>query len=116
MGRWLHHAAKQPWVGAPEDAEWRHWLNAVAASGVDSNRGQFFSLSNMSIEAALTHQGLAMGRTALIKDLLEGSQLVTPFKQRVKSPTKYCLVYPKELAMRPGMQAVIGWLHEQADR
>jgi hypothetical protein len=40
--------------------------------------------------------------------------LVMPFKQRIKSPTQYCLVYPKELATRPGVQAVIRWLHEQA--
>jgi len=108
----LHDA--QPWDGAPEDGEWRHWLNAVGATTVDSNRGQFFSLANMSIEAALNHQGVAMARASLTKELLETSQLVTPFKQWIKSPTRYCLVYPKEAATRPGMQAVIQWLREQA--
>ena len=29
------------WEAAAEDAEWRHWLSEVAASGVDSRRGQF---------------------------------------------------------------------------
>jgi hypothetical protein len=41
--------------------------------------------------------------------------VVAPFKIKVKSPTKYCLVYPKELAIVPGIQLVIRWLHEQAD-
>jgi LysR family glycine cleavage system transcriptional activator len=103
-----------PWVGADEDAEWRHWLHEVGTFNVDSTKGQFFNLANMSIEAALTHQGVAMGRAALIKDCLEAGLLVAPFEQRVESPTKYCLVYPMELANRPGMQSVIGWLHEQA--
>jgi LysR family glycine cleavage system transcriptional activator len=109
----LHDA--QPWVGAPEDAEWRYWLDGVGTTRVDSTRGQFFSLSNMSIEAALTHQGVAMGRISLVKELIDGGQLVAPFKRRIKSPTKYCLVYPKELAARPGMQTVIRWLREQAE-
>jgi LysR family glycine cleavage system transcriptional activator len=102
------------WVGADEDAEWRHWLHEAGAGSVDSRQGRFFSLANMSIEAALTHQGVAMGRAALIEDLLEAGQLIAPLKQRVRSPLKYCLLYPKELASRPGMQAVIRWLHEQA--
>jgi LysR family D-serine deaminase transcriptional activator len=56
-----------------------------------------------------------MGRVFLIRNLLDAGQLVTPFKQQLKGPTKYCLLYPKELANRPGMQAVIEWLHQQAD-
>jgi LysR family transcriptional regulator, glycine cleavage system transcriptional activator len=103
-------------MGASEDAEWRHWLTAVAANGVDSTQGQFFSLANMAIEAALTHQGVAMGRAALVTELLRAGHLVTPFQQRIKSPLRYCLVYPDELAHRPGMQAVIQWLHEQAGK
>lgn len=109
----LHDA--HAWVGANEDAEWRYWLREVGAQTVNSAQGQFFSLANMSIEAALTHQGVAMGRAVLIEDLLQAGQLVRPFKQQVKSPTKYCLVYAKEQAHRPGMQAVIRWLHEQAE-
>jgi LysR family transcriptional regulator, glycine cleavage system transcriptional activator len=108
----LHDA--HPWVGAPEDGEWRYWLDGVGATRVDSNRGQFFSLSNMSIEAALTHQGIAMGRLSLVKELIEAGQLVAPFKRHIKSPTRYRLVYPKDLATRPGMQTVICWLREQA--
>ncbi len=108
----LHDA--HAWAGANEDAEWRHWLHEVGVNNVDSTQGQFFSLANMSIGAAQNDQGVAMGRSSLIKDLLESGQLVTPFKQRIRSPTKYWLVYPRELAHRPGMQAVIRWLHEQA--
>jgi DNA-binding transcriptional LysR family regulator len=68
----------------------------------------------MSIEAALMHQGVAMGRGSLINELIESGQLVMPFKQRINSPTRYCLVYHKELAARAGMRTVIQWLHEQA--
>jgi LysR family transcriptional regulator, glycine cleavage system transcriptional activator len=108
----LHDA--HAWPGATEDAEWQHWLREVGAVNVDSKQGQFFNLAHMSIEAALAHQGVAMGRVTLVKELLESGQLVAPFKQQVKSPMRYCLLYPRELANRPGMQMVIRWLREQA--
>ena len=108
----LHDA--HAWVSAEKDAEWRFWLDATDTDPIDSTQGKFFSLANLALEAAVAHQGVAMGRASLIKELLEAKQLVAPFKQRVKSPTPYSLVYPKELAQRPGMQAVIHWLKEEA--
>lgn len=108
----LHDA--QPWIGASEDAEWRYWLDAVGAESVASRRGQFFSLSSMAIEAALQNQGIAIGRRSLASELLASGRLVAPLGQWVRSPTKYSLVFSRELATRPGPQAVIRWLHEQA--
>jgi len=108
----LHDA--HAWTGAAADAEWRHWLREVGAPQVDSTKGQFFSLANLSFEAALSHQGVAMGRGALIGEFLEAGKLVTPFKQRIKSPLRYCLLYPKELADRREIRTVIAWLREQA--
>lgn len=102
------------WEAASEDAEWRYWLSAVGALKVDSNEGQFFTLANMAIEAALAHQGIAMGRLSLVEDLLATKRLLTPFSQRVKSPTNYRLVYPAELAGRPGVAEVANWLREEA--
>lgn len=108
----LHDA--QPWIGAARDAEWRYWLDAVGTADVTSDQGQFFSLANMAIEAALRHQGVAMGRTRLIPELLRAGQLIAPLKHRIKGPRSYWLLYHKALTTRPGVQALIRWLHEQA--
>jgi LysR family transcriptional regulator, glycine cleavage system transcriptional activator len=108
----LHDA--HAWIGGHKDAEWKHWLQQAGATEVDSTQGQFFSLANMSIEAALTHQGVAMGRASLIAELLSARQLVAPFKRRVRSPYQYCLLYPSELADRREIRSVIAWLHRQA--
>ena len=104
------------WASASEDAEWRYWLNEVDAREVDSNQGQFFTLANMAIEAALTDQGVAMGRLSLVEELLSQGRLTAPFPRIVKSPLRYCLVYPSELADRPGVHAVIEWLREESGR
>jgi LysR family transcriptional regulator, glycine cleavage system transcriptional activator len=101
------------WEAASEDAEWRYWLNAVGARKVDSNEGQFFTLANMAIEAALSHQGVAMGRLSLVDDLLASKRLITPFPQRIKGPIGYRLAYPSELAGRPGVTEVANWLREE---
>lgn len=104
------------WASASEDAEWRFWLREVGALEIDSNQGQFFSLANMAIEAALANQGIAMGRLSLVEELLAQGRLVAPFRQLVrKIPTRYWLVYPNELADTPGVRAVIEWLKQEAE-
>lgn len=108
----LHDA--DPWEFASEDAEWRYWLDQMAVHDVDSSQGQFFTLSNMAVEAALTDQGVALGRASLIKDLLESERLVMPFQGCVRSPCHYSLAYPRELADRPCMRTVLEWLREEA--
>jgi LysR family glycine cleavage system transcriptional activator len=102
------------WPSASEDAEWSHWLQAVDARGVDSSDGQYFTLANMAIEAALSHQGVAIGRLSLVQPLLASRKLVDPFSQRIKSPAIYRLVYPSELEGRPGVTEVANWLREEA--
>jgi LysR family glycine cleavage system transcriptional activator len=104
------------WLCANEDAEWRYWLEAVGTDDVDSNQGQFFTLANMAIEAALAHQGVAMGRLSLVEELLAAGKLIAPFPERIKSPSRYCLVYPTELADRAGVREVIEWLREEAHK
>lgn len=103
-----------PWEFASEDAEWRHWLDEVGAQDVDSRQGLFFTLSNMAIEAALTHQGVALGRSSLVKDLLAEGRLVAPLSGYVKSPCHYSMAYPREIAERPCMRKVMQWLREEA--
>jgi LysR family glycine cleavage system transcriptional activator len=102
------------WESASEDAEWRHWLDEVGAHDVESRHGQFFTLSNMAIEAALAHQGVALGRASLVRDLLASERLVAPFRGCVKSPCRYSLAYPREIADRPCMRMVMEWLRAEA--
>lgn len=102
------------WEFASEDAEWRHWLDEVGAQSIDSSQGHFFTLSDAALEAALSHQGIAMGRLSLVQELLASGRLVAPFPQQVRSPTSYCLVYPRELAERSDVKEVARWLREEA--
>ena len=71
----LHDDA--PWWGAPPDDEWNSWR---AASGLDwpSNpvKSRHFNVSHLAYHAAMTGQGVAVGRSILVNRLLAKGDLV----------------------------------------
>jgi LysR family glycine cleavage system transcriptional activator len=102
------------WQSASEDAEWRYWLNHTGATAVDSSGGQFFTSANMAIEAALAHQGVALGRLLLLETPLATRTLVAPFSQRITSPARYYLAYPRDPADRHAVNDLASWLRDEA--
>lgn len=48
--------------------DWRMWLLAIGAGGVDGTRGIYFSQTDLIIQAALAGQGVALGNTSLVGD------------------------------------------------
>jgi len=110
----LHDA--HAWSGGANDAEWNAWLQEAGALQVAAGQGRFFSLADMAIQAALNDQGIAMGRTALVGDLLEAGVLVAPFALKVKSPASYWLAFPRAYSETPAIEAVGNWLRAEAKR
>ncbi|KFG98389.1 LysR family transcriptional regulator [Burkholderia paludis] len=86
----LHDAA--PWGGAPEFVEWRTWLAAVRPAWLAHLDGPQFNFSSLAITAALNHQGVAMGRAALVHDEIASGRLVDVFGTHVRAPARYMLL------------------------
>lgn len=86
----LHDAS--PWVGATEFVEWRTWLEAFNPAWMAHLEGPQFNLSSLAISAALNHQGVAMGRTALVYDEIRSGRLVNVFGKHVRAPARYILL------------------------
>jgi DNA-binding transcriptional LysR family regulator len=86
----LHDAV--PWVGALEFIEWRTWLEAVRPDWLNWLGGMQFNLSSLAISAALNHQGVAMGRAALVYDEVRSGRLVNVFGVPVQAPARYMLL------------------------
>ena len=86
----LHDAA--PWGGAPEFVEWRTWLEAVRPAWTAHLDGPQFNFSSLAITAALNHQGVAMGRAALVHDEIASGRLVDVFGRHVRAPARYMLL------------------------
>lgn len=86
----LHDAT--PWDGAPEFIEWRTWAMSSFPDWTGHLAGPQFNFSSLAIAAALGHQGIAMGRTALIQDEFRSRRLVKVFNHVVKAPARYVLL------------------------
>ena len=86
----LHDAS--PWDGATEFIEWRTWMDANCPDAPPDIDGPQFNLSSLALAAAANHQGVAIGRTALVYDDLRSGRLVPIFGKPVKSPARYVLL------------------------
>lgn len=86
----LHDAS--PWVGAAEFVEWRTWLEVFRPAWLPHRDGPQFNLSSLAIGAALNHQGVAIGRTALVYDEIMSGRLVNVFGSHVRAPARYMLL------------------------
>jgi LysR family transcriptional regulator, glycine cleavage system transcriptional activator len=108
----LHDAA--PWVGAPEFVEWRTWLEEVSPEWTTHLDGPQFNFSSLAIAAALNHQGVAMGRAALVYDEVVSGRLVNVFGKYVRAPARYTLLSRKPDDQRTA--AFSDWLKAECAR
>ncbi|MBB5216228.1 LysR family transcriptional regulator [Parapusillimonas granuli] len=90
----LHDA--MPWENAPEHVEWNTWLDGAGVPAPAAHTGLQFNLSQLALAAALSGQGVAMGRAALVLDDLKSGRLAQVFPQVVKSRASYQFVTPRQ--------------------
>ena len=83
-------ARRRPWAARPEFVEWRTWLEEVRPAWAADLDGPQFNFSSLAITAALNHQGVAMGRGALVHDEIASGRLVDVFGKHVRAPARYC--------------------------
>ncbi|MBD9555082.1 MULTISPECIES: transcriptional regulator GcvA [Ensifer] len=94
--------------------DWRLWLDAARADGVDAGRGPVFVNSNGAIEAAKAGDGVALVRLSLVTRELAEGVLEAPFPEGVMTGLAYHLVYPPAALDRPPVTAFRAWIIEQA--
>ncbi|RYX97803.1 MAG: LysR family transcriptional regulator [Comamonadaceae bacterium] len=105
----LHDAT--PWDGAAAGIEWRTWLDEAAPQAISSPIGQEFNLFVMALSAARNHQGVCMGRSALVDDEIRSGALVNFSEIAVLSPATYKLITSR--AEDPRVAALTAWLEKE---
>lgn len=108
----LHDAS--PWAGAAPFDEWRTWLEVFHPAWLADLEGPQFNLSILAISAALSHQGVAMGRMALLDDEIRSGRLVNVFGQHVRAPARYVLLAHR--AEDPRVAVFSAWLKDECAR
>lgn len=101
-----------PDTGMPTD--WEPWLRAVGLPDLQPATILSFNNYDEVIVAAVAGQGVALGRTPLIDDLLAQEKLVAPFGGSLASPRAYFLVTDSAARTRPAVRALEDWLIGQA--
>lgn len=91
----------QPWLG------WQQWLGNI---DFETHPGFEFRDSISVMHAALNGLGVALGRSALIGNLLSTGQLIAPLKNRKKSDFSYYIEVDNERINEPEIRAVVDWL------
>ncbi|KVF22496.1 LysR family transcriptional regulator [Burkholderia vietnamiensis] len=86
----LHDAS--PWDGAAEFIEWRTWMQENWSHKMPRLDGPQFNFSSLALAAALNHQGVTMGRTALVHDDILSGRLRIAFGKPIKAPARYVLL------------------------
>jgi len=97
-----------PWLN------WRIWLEVAGIPGLRPSGSLTFNYFDQTIRAALAGQGVALGRTVLVQDLLQDGSLVAPFMQRVRTDRGYCVVEAAHARGRPEVQSFVRWITDTA--
>lgn len=94
--------------------DWPQWL---AWSGIHLPAGARradYSHGSMAIEAAIRGEGIALGRSVLVREDLAAGRLVAPFASlQADAGRGYDLVYPPRNREHPKIVALRTWLHDE---
>ena len=100
--------------GAQHDEEnWAWWLDA-AEVGHPSQQKIGFDNYNLVIQAALDGDGVALGFSGILDDLLEKKKLVKPLPQSFSKGHSVYLTTPKDSKPRKEVATFISWVEAQA--
>ena len=100
--------------GDDQDISWREWLHAKAPDAVLPDYRIIYTDSGLSVDAALAHQGMLLGRLALIDTLLRERRLVPLDPLTLRSELGYFLLGPSLAGLSEGAQAFRHWLLQEA--
>ena len=110
-----HHALLHLDSGPSADMQdWPIWLRAMKLDHLKPASVLHFSQFDQLINAAIEGQGVALGRSPLLKRLLRERKLVAPFKKTVASPRSYHLVQSAAALRKPEVGEFADWLMAQA--
>ncbi len=99
---------RHPWL------HWKTWLEVEGLADLRPASTLSFSGYEQIIPAALAGHGVALGRTPLVRDLIDAGQLVAPFKSMADPARAYFAMVSKSAASRPEAASFVAWLRAEA--
>jgi LysR family transcriptional regulator, glycine cleavage system transcriptional activator len=94
--------------------DWGTWLTALGIGEVKSAGALHFSQYEQMIQAAITGQGVALGRQPLVNELIQSGMLVVPFKQAIVGARAHFIIESSAAVGKPHVRQFAAWLLEEA--
>ncbi|MPQ68088.1 MULTISPECIES: transcriptional regulator GcvA [unclassified Pseudomonas] len=102
-------------AGDPVYPTWRTWLDVSGYGDIQAEHGLRINNSAAVLQAAIDGQGLALGRSVMLRDDLAAGRLIRPFGEASHPLVfAYYIVYRPEMEGLAKIQAFRDWLLEQA--
>ncbi len=100
--------------GAAPWLSWTVWLETMQLPGLKPAGSLRFSQYDQTIRAAIDGQGVALGTSPLVRQLVRQGKLIAPLAKKSESSRAYYLVTSADAANRPEVKDFAGWLVRQA--
>ena len=97
-----------PWLS------WTVWLEVMQLQGLKPAGSLRFSQYDQTIQAAIDGQGVALGTTPLVRQLIKQGRLIAPLARKFDSLRAYYLVTSAAAAERPEVKDFAAWLLRRA--
>jgi LysR family glycine cleavage system transcriptional activator len=91
---------------------WETWLASRGVHDIDTRPGPQFSYTHMSLHAAVSGLGVALGSDVLADEDLQSGKLIRPFSDGVPSEHAYWFVCPPRALERAKVVAFREWILE----
>jgi LysR family glycine cleavage system transcriptional activator len=100
--------------GAELVPKWEVWFQAVGLAYLPLRESVRFGDTNMTVEAALLGQGVALVRSGHVENEICDGRLVRLFDVAFPSPLAYYFVCPKGIESQPHIASFRHWLVSEA--
>jgi LysR family transcriptional regulator, glycine cleavage system transcriptional activator len=94
--------------------DWGTWLTALGVGDLKFAGALHFSQYEQMIQAAISGQGVALGRQPLVNDLIKSGALVAPFKQTLVGSREYFVIESRLSTGKPQVSEFARWLIAEA--
>jgi DNA-binding transcriptional LysR family regulator len=94
--------------------DWDTWLAALGIGDLKAAGALHFSQYEQMIQAAISGQGIALGRKPLVSDLIASGELVAPLTQTLVGSRAYFIIQSRLSLAKPHVRAFAQWLAAEA--
>ena len=94
--------------------DWGTWLTALGIGDLKPAGSLHFSQYDQMINAAISGQGVALGRLPLLQEHIRSGALVAPFEKIVSGTRGYFILATAHAKAKPYAQEFSAWLLEEA--